>query len=250
MLPPETDLSVTSVPITAELVEKVLKEVEAGKATGPDNISPRVLKSCAKELASPLAHIFSACLEERKWPSVWKEANVVPVHKKASRSDPSHYRPISLLSAVGKVFEKMIAAVIVQHLYGNNLLSPHQFGFRPGRSTSDLLLLLSQEWQDTLDEGLDTLVVALDIAGAFDRVWHSGLLAKLRAKGIGGSLLTLLQDYLQGRTLRVVVNGRASAPANIGASVPQDSILGPVMWNIYIDDLIRQLPSETAYADD
>ncbi|XP_050690070.1 uncharacterized protein LOC126982212 [Eriocheir sinensis] len=159
-------------------------------------ITSRVLKNCAKELSEPLANIFSVCLEEKKWPAAWKEANVVPVHKKDSRTDPNHHRPISLLSAMGKVFEKMLAAVIGKHLTDNNLLSPYQFGFRAGRSTSDLLLL-SQEWQDSLDEGLDTLVVALDISGAFDRVWHSGLLAKLRAKGIEGSLLTLLEDYLQ-----------------------------------------------------
>ncbi len=153
---------------------------------------------------------------------------MIPVHKKDSRTDPSHYRPISLLSAMGEVFERMVATVIGQHLTDNNLLSPHQFGFRPGRSTSDLLLL-SQEWQDSLHEGLDTLVVFLDIAGAFDRVWHSGLVAKLRSKGIAGSLLTLLEDLLQGRSLRVLVNGRTSTPAPIGGSVPQGLILGPVL---------------------
>ncbi|XP_045122826.1 uncharacterized protein LOC123511207 [Portunus trituberculatus] len=138
-------------------------------------------------------------------------------------SAPGHYRPISLLSVMGKVFEKLVAAVIWQHLDEHQLLSPHQFGFWPGRSTSDLLLLFSQEWQDILDEGLDTLVVALDIAGAYDRVWHAGLLTKLQAKGIDGGLLKLLEDYLQGRTLRTVVNGRTSSPTNIEASVPQGS---------------------------
>ena len=250
VLPRETDHSITSVSVTAAQVKRVLEEIDAGKATGPDNISPRVLKYCAEELSAPLANIFAACLEEKRWPSAWKEACVVPAHKKDSRTDPSHYRPISLLSVVGKVFEKLLAADIEKHLADNNLLSPQQFGFRPGRSTSDLLLLLSQEWQDSLDEGRDTLVVALDIAGAFDRVWHSGLLAKLRAKGVAGSLLTLLGDYLHGRSLRVVINGRTSTPAPIGASVPQGSILGPILWNIYIDDLLRQLPAVKAYADD
>uniref|UniRef100_A0A0P4WNB5 Reverse transcriptase domain-containing protein n=1 Tax=Scylla olivacea TaxID=85551 RepID=A0A0P4WNB5_SCYOL len=157
---------------------------------------------------------------------------------------------MSLLSVMGKVFEKLVASVTWQHLDEHQLLSLHHFGFRSGRSTSDLLLFLSQEWQDTLDEGLDTLVVALDIAGAYDRVWHSGLLAKLQAKGIEGSPLMLLEDYLQGRTLRVVVNGRTSSPAHIGASVPQGSVVGPVLWNVYIDDLLRQLPAVKAYADD
>ena len=250
VLPREADHTITSVLVTAEQVEKVLRDVDVGKATGPDNISPRILKNCARELSGPLATIFAACLEHKKWPAAWKEAHVVPVHKKESRSDPRHYRPISLLSAVGKVFEKMIGETIWRHLNQHNLLSPHQFGFRPGRSTSDLLLLLSQKWQDTLDEGLGTLVVALDIAGAFDRVWHPGLLAKLRAKGVDGSLLMLLEDYLQGRTLRVVLNGRTSKPARIRASVPQGSVLGPVLWNVYIDDLLRQIPAVEAYADD
>lgn len=104
--------------------------------------------------------------------------------------------------------------------------------------------------QDSLDESVDTLVMALDIADAFDQVWHSALLTKLRAKGIAGSLLTLLQDYLQGRSLRVAVNGRTSSPAPIRDSVPQDSILVPVLWNIYIDDLLRQFPIIKAYTDD
>ncbi len=236
--------------MTAENVERLLSEVEVGKATGPDNVSPRVLKNCAKELSGPLTTVFQTCLRENKWPSTWKEARVVPVHKKSLRSEPSNYRPISLLSVVGKVLERLVAGVICQHLSENNLLSDRQFGFRPGRSTSDLLLLLTKDWQNALDEGLDTLVVALDIAGAFDRVWHAGLLEKLRAKGIQGNLLLLLDDYLRGRTLHVVVNGQSSGPSPVQASVPQGSVLGPILWNIYIDDLLRQLSTVAAYADD
>ncbi len=152
---------------------------------------------------------------------VWKEASVVPVHKRNSRSYPKNYRPISLLSVVGKVFERIVAEVITRHLDDNQLFSSQQFGFRTGRSTSDLLLLLSKEWQDALDEGQDTLVVALDIAGAFDRVLHAGLMEKLHDKGIQGGLHTLLGDYLHGRTLQLVVNGQSSRPLPVEASVPQ-----------------------------
>ena len=185
----------------------------------------------------------------KKWPASWKEAFVAPVHKKGLGSDPRSYRTISLLSVMGEVIEKLVSSVIQQHLDQHQLLSPPNWGFNPDRSTSDFLILLSQEWQDILDEGLHTLV-ALDIAGAFDRVWHADLMAKLKAKGINGGLLMLLEDYLAGRTLWVVVNGRTSPPNTIGASVPQGSVLGPVLWNVYIDDLLHQLPAVKAYADD
>ena len=111
----------------------------------------------------------------------------------------------------------------------NHLLSPRQFGFRKGRSTSDLLLLLSKSWHDALDAGRPSLVIALDIAGAFDTVWHQGLIAKLEQLGITGDLLHLFFSYLTGRSLRVVVNGHTSASFPIKASVPQGSVLGQIL---------------------
>ncbi|KAG0712711.1 RNA-directed DNA polymerase from mobile element jockey [Chionoecetes opilio] len=111
-------------------------------------------------------------------------------------------------------------------------------------------MLPTRNWQDSLDDALDTVVVALDISGALDRVWHGGLLEKLRAKGIQGDLLLLLGNYLQGRTLHVVVNEQASESMSVETSAPKDSVLGPVLWNINVDDLLRQLPVISAYADD
>lgn len=121
-------------------------------------------------------------LEENTSPSVWKEACVFPDHKRNHRTDPTNYWPISLLPVVGKVFERIVVDVITRYLDENHLLSSQEFGFRTGLSNSDLLL--STDWQDAIDKGLDTFAVVLDIAGAFHRAWHAGLLEKLRAMGI------------------------------------------------------------------
>ena len=129
---------------------------------------------------------------------MWKEARLVLIHKRSSRSDPKNYRPISLLSVVGKVLERIVAQVVCHHLGENYLLSDQQFGFRPGRSTSNLLMLLTRKCCGRPYDGQDTVV-------ALDRVWHGGLLEILGVKNIQGDLLLLLKNYQQGRTLQVVV---------------------------------------------
>ena len=122
---------------------------------------------------------------------------------------------------VDKVFERVVAEVVCGHLKDNVLLSDQQFGFRPGRSISDHLMLLARHWHGGPDEGRDTVVVALDIAGAFHKVWHRGLLQKLRAKGIQGGLLQLLGNFLEDRSLSVVANGQTYKSPLVETSVPQ-----------------------------
>ena len=239
-----------NIDINEDEVRRLLKAVNTKKATGPDEISPHVLKKCARELANPLMRIFRACIQTQTWPDIWKTARVTPVHKKKEKGNPKNYRPVSLLSVVSKIFEKIIAKQLTEHLDQHHLLSNRQFGFRKNRSTADLLTLLAKEWNDTLDAGKNTVVVALDIAGAFDCVWHQGLLVKLAALGVSGNLLDLLSSYLTGRTIQVVVNGKSSSNHDVGASVPQGSVLGPILWNVFFNDLLQALPSSSAYADD
>ena len=236
--------------IDQDTVRKLLQDIDTNKATGPDDVSPHILKRCARELSLPLTILFQKCITQGRWPPIWKRARVVPVHKKKSRSVVSNYRPVSLLSIVGKTFEKIITDQITAFLQENRLLNERQFGFRKGRSAADLLLLLSNSWHDSLDKGSATCVIALDIAGAFDRVWHDGLMEKLRAVGIDGILLCMLSDYLKERKLHVVLNGITSEEYAIGASVPQGSVLGPLLWNIYFNDLLDLIPEAHAYADD
>ncbi|KAG7158157.1 RNA-directed DNA polymerase from mobile element jockey-like 31 [Homarus americanus] len=234
--PPLLQLECEEQHITVAITQKKpnvnFEKITLKKTVGPDDLSPYVLRHCANGLAGPLSTVFNTYLI------------VMLVHKKLSKSDPGNYRPMSLLSV------KLVAEEVRRHFHHLNLLSNRQFSFISFRSTSNLPLLLSRDWQDALENGLDTLVIALDIVGAFDRVWHGGLLEKFRAKGIEGKLLLLLADYHRGRTLRVVVNGQTSRDFPIEASVPQGSVLGSILGNVYIDDLLQHMPVVSAYADD
>jgi len=246
-----TTSSIEDITFKPKDINKILKSLKPDKACGPDQIPTRVLKECSAELASPLCRLFHMCFSCGVFPNQWKMASVIPIHKRDSKADPSKYRPISLLSTISKVMEAAVHNQLQKYLLNNNLISGKQFGFRPDHSTADLLTILSQKWNISLDKGEEVCAIALDIKGAFDKVWHGGLCAKLKSKGVSGQLLAWLQSYLSERSIKVVLSGQASDPATINASVPQGSILGPLLFSVFIDDLVEVCENELyLFADD
>eukprot|EP00117_Sycon_ciliatum_P031201 scpid26526/ scgid24448/ RNA-directed DNA polymerase from mobile element jockey; Reverse transcriptase len=251
--PPRTDAILSQIRFRESAVLKQLRCLEVSKASGPDSISCRVLKECASELSKPLSQLFSSCLSHGYQPTAWKVANVVPIHKRKAKGDVRNYRPVSLLCVVSKVMERIVNQQLINHLNSNTLLSANQFGFRKSIGTADLLTSLQHEWALTTSKGGTIQALAIDIAGAFDRVSHPGLLCKLRGYGIGGQLLAWLTSYLQNRKLQAVVGGQTSTPSTIRSGVPQGSILGPTLFLVYINDAEDQLPASVSiavYADD
>ena len=180
---------------------------------------------------------------------MWKIADVVALHKKRSRSNPSNYRPISLLPIVSKLLETVVSKKV--RLFLDPKFNDHQFGFRPGRSTIDMLTQLSQNWINAVGRGKEVRAVALDISKAFDKVWHEGLIFKLRNLGISGILLSWFKCYLSGRSQRVCINNSYSSFLPIKAGVPQGSVLGPTLFLVYINDLFDVIENNLdVFADD
>lgn len=245
--------ALTTVHFRPDAVHRLLARLDASKATGPDGISARVLKECARELAKPLSQLFALCFRHGVQPRSWKIANVVPIHKRSSRSVQKNYRPVSLLCIMSKVMEAIVNRQIMNHLESHQLLTPHQFGFRRGLGTADALQALHNAWVRTVGNGGAARILAVDIAGAFDRVSHVGLLHKAQHLGINGTLHSWLSSYLDGRSLRCVVGGQTSSQYPISAGVPQGSILGPTLFLIYVNDAADVLVGDSkleAYADD
>ena len=234
-------------------VKRLLARLDASKATGPDEIPARVLKECAAVLASPVTRLFVTIFTSGVQPGSWKLARVIPVHKRGSKSQTRNFRPVSLLPILSKVFESIVNTQLVNYLDHHRLLSENQYGFRKRLGTSDLLTALHHEWVDTVGSGGYVRVLAVDIAGAFDRVSHPGLLHKMTSFGVSGLLHSWLQSYLSDRSIKVAVGGRSSSSFPISSGVPQGSILGPTLFLLYINDLEQQLDpavSIAVYADD
>ena len=247
----QSNFSLSSVELNTEEVQSTLKSLVTGKACGPDQINNRILKELAVELAPVLTDLFNTSLLHCTVPDIWKKANVSPVHKKDDKSSVDNYRPISLLSSVGKTMEKLIHKHVHNYLLQNNIITCFQSGFTAGDSSVNQLVELYNTFCQALDEGKEVRAVFCDISKAFDRVWHRGLFAKLKHYGICVPLLNWFISYLTNRFQRVVIPGGVSGWLEILAGVPQGSILGPLLFIIFINDIVKEIHSNIRlFADD
>jgi hypothetical protein len=237
--------------IQPEDVYEILINLDTSKATGPDGISNTLLKEAAVPISQPLSELFNYSLSSGCFPESWKIANVVPIFKKDNPMLCNNYRPISLLCCISKVFEKILFNHIYSFLKDNGLLNQNQSGFIPGDSTINQLISICNKIHCQLDTDDEVLAVFLDLSKAFDKVWHKGLLYKLKRIGITGKLLEWIESYLTNRKQQVVINGSKSDILELYAGVPQGSVLGPLLFLVYINDLSDGLSGGTfLFADD
>lgn len=248
-----TNHHLNSVKFDSDKILKIIRSLNVNKAHGWDNLSVRMIKICDDTLIKPLVNIFKCSLATSVYPSYWKRGNISPCHKKKEKFIVNNYRPVSLLPILDKVFEKCIYDDIYTYFEKHSLFSSCQSGFRRNDSCISQLLSITHDIFSNFDANpaMDTRGVFLDISKAFDRVWHEGLIFKLQTYGITGPLLSLLRDFLHERLQRVVLNGQTSIWEQILAGVPQGSILGPLLFLIYINDIPQNLLSTTKiFADD
>lgn len=243
---------VTEINITKDKVLKDLKSLNVSKSMGPDGCHPRILKETADIIYEPMYEIFKKSYEEGEVPKIWKDANVSSIFKnKGSKSSATNYRPVSLTCVPCRLAEKCVRDTIMTLMNSNKLFSDCQFGFRGKRSCVLQLLDVFDDWVKAYDDGFQIDTIYLDFKKAFDSVPHKRLLVKLKGYGFDGTLLKWIEDFLKDRRQRVVLNGNYSEWKDVTSGIPQGSVLGPVLFIIYINDMPEIIQSLCRlFADD
>ena len=232
-------------------IAKIINRLPPDKAPGPDQITAKMLKLSCEYISESLSNVINISFRSGVLPDILKLSNVCPLFKQGDKHDPKNYRGISLLSLVSKIFERVVFNALYEFLDNKGFFAQYQSGFRKGDSTVYQLIDICNTIYKSYDRKEEVIGIFLDISKAFDKVWHKGLIFKLERAGVRGNLLKWLKSYLTNRKMRVIIEGQESEWKPVEAGVPQGSILGPLLFLIYINDIGENIESDIRlFADD